>query len=129
MEPRIFVEQITMLFELVGVAVLVGGFILSLILAGRTLTLTRSAGAAYEKIRSVFGRSVLLGLEVLVAADIIRTVAVDPTLGNLSVLAILVVVRTFLSWSLEVELQGAWPWQMRRIRAEERKIASAGSDS
>ena len=59
------------------------------------------------------GRAILLGLEVLVAADIIRTVAVDPTFGNAGVLAIIVAIRTFLSFSLEVELEGRWPWQPR----------------
>ena len=61
--------------------------------------------------RATFGRSVLMGLEVLVAGDIIRTVAVDPTLENLLVLGLLVIIRTFLSWSLEVEIDGRWPWQ------------------
>ena len=67
--------------------------------------------------RATFGRSVLLGLEVLVAADIIRTVAVEPTIDNLLVLGLLVLIRTFLSWSLEVEIDGRWPW---RRAADER---------
>jgi uncharacterized membrane protein len=73
---------------------------------------------AYEKVRSTFGRSVLLGLELLVAGDIIRTVAVDPTLDNLLVLGLLVVIRTFLSWSLEVEIDGHWPWQAAPARKD-----------
>ena len=56
-------------------------------------------------------RALLLGLELLVAADIIRTVALDPTLPNVMILAVLVVVRTFLSWSLIVEMEGHWPWK------------------
>jgi uncharacterized membrane protein len=59
----------------------------------------------------VFGRSILLGLEFLVAADIIRTVAVQPSLQNVAVLGLIVLIRTFLSFSLEVEIDGRWPWR------------------
>jgi hypothetical protein len=59
----------------------------------------------------VFGRSILLGLEFLVAADIIRTVAVQPSLENVTVLGLIVLIRTFLSFSLEVEIDGRWPWR------------------
>ena len=83
--------------------------------------------------RATFGRSVLLGLEVLVAGDIIRTVAVEPTLENLLVLGLLVLIRTFLSWSLEVEIDGRWPWQAasrieagREGRPESRLTLPAG---
>jgi uncharacterized membrane protein len=62
-------------------------------------------------IRTYFGRSVLFALELLVAADLIRTVAVQPTLQNVAVLAIIVLIRTFLSFSLEVEIEGTWPWR------------------
>ncbi len=65
----------------------------------------------YRDFRSRLGRSILLGLELLVAADIIRTVAVTPTLNSVLVLAIIVVIRTFLSFSLELEITGRWPWQ------------------
>jgi len=57
------------------------------------------------------GKSILLGLELLVAADIIRSVAIDPTFASVGVLGLIVAVRTFLSWSLEVEINGKWPWQ------------------
>ena len=67
--------------------------------------------------RSNLGRSILLGLEFLVAADIINTVAVEPTLASLAVLAGIVLIRTFLSFSLEVEIEGRWPWQ-RGARAD-----------
>ena len=65
----------------------------------------------YESYKHEMGRSLLLGLEFLVAADVIRTVALEPTLGNVSVLGLLVLVRTFLSWTLTVEIEGRWPWQ------------------
>jgi uncharacterized membrane protein len=69
---------------------------------------------AYRVYRQQVGKAILLGLEFLVAGDIIRTVAVDPSFTGVGVLAILVAVRTFLSFTLEVELEGRWPWQSRR---------------
>jgi len=66
---------------------------------------------AYETYKTRLARALLLGLELLVAADIIRTVALEPTLPNVLILAVLVVVRTFLSWSLVVEMEGHWPWR------------------
>ena len=66
---------------------------------------------AYERYKTQLGKGLLLGLEFLVAADIVRTVALDATLTNVAMLAALVVVRTFLSWSLVVEIEGRWPWQ------------------
>jgi hypothetical protein len=67
--------------------------------------------AAYRRYRANLGRGILLGLELLVAADIIGTVAVTPSLQNLAVLGLIVLIRTFLSFSLEVEIEGRWPWQ------------------
>ncbi|TFV58583.1 DUF1622 domain-containing protein [Geodermatophilus sp. DF01-2] len=69
---------------------------------------------AYPSTRRFLGRSILLGLEILVAGDIIRTVAVTPTFTSVGVLAIIVVIRTFLSFALEVELHGRWPWMAAR---------------
>lgn len=103
-------------FEVVGVLVIVAGFAFSLWRAAQRLAERRSA-EAYEAVRATFGRSVLLGLEILVAADLVRTIAVEPTLKNLAVLAALVGIRTFLSWSLEVEIDGRWPWQRHRREA------------
>src|SRR6266545_599095 len=65
----------------------------------------------YQRYRQDLGRAILLGLEVLVAADIVRTVAFTPTMDSLIVLAMIVAIRTFLSWSLALELEGRWPWQ------------------
>ena len=66
---------------------------------------------AYERYKTQLGKSLLLGLELLVAADVIRTVTLEPTMQNILMLAVLVVVRTFLSWSLVVEMEGHWPWK------------------
>lgn len=65
---------------------------------------------AYDRYKSQLARALLLGLEFLVAADIVRTVALEPTLQNVAILGLLVIVRTFLSWSLVVEIEGRWPW-------------------
>jgi len=74
----------------------------------------KNARVAYEAYRLVLGKAMLIGLELLVAADIIRTVALDLTLLNIELLGALVVVRTFLGWSIVVELEGRWPWQEKR---------------
>jgi uncharacterized membrane protein len=96
----------------VGVAAILGGFVWTLFHAFR-----RHGGGRFAEYRSVrrgLGRSILLGLEILVAADIIRTVAIEPTLESVAVLGGIVLIRTFLSFSLEVELNGAFPWMRER---------------
>ena len=65
----------------------------------------------YQRLKTSLGRTLLLGLEILVAADIVRTVALDSTLEAVAILGLLVLIRTFLSWSLVVEIEGRWPWQ------------------
>ena len=74
----------------------------------------RGAEASYIRYRQEIGRSILLGLEFLVAGDILRTVVVAPTMENVKVLGVIVIIRTFLSISLQVELEGRWPWQTRK---------------
>lgn len=71
---------------------------------------------AYENLRRFLGRSLLLGLEFLVAGDIIKTVAIDQTIDSVMVLAIVVLVRTVLSLSIDVEIDGRWPWEAARQR-------------
>jgi uncharacterized membrane protein len=73
--------------------------------------INRQVGGAYEQYKIQLGKALLLGLEFLVAADIVRTVALEPTLQNVMILGLLVIVRTFLSWSLVVEIEGRWPWR------------------
>ena len=97
-------------FEVVGVIVLVIGFLSGIARAVHAYA-TGHAEASYRVMRRYFGRSILLGLEILVAADLIRTVAVDPTWQNVVVLGLIVLIRTFLSFSLEVEMDGVWPWR------------------
>jgi uncharacterized membrane protein len=99
--------------EVLGIATLVLGLAAALVQGGRLLAGGRGAEEAYRAVRTVFGRSILLGLEFLVAADIIRTVAVEPSLRNVAVLGLIVLIRTFLSFSLEVEIDGSLPWRRR----------------
>ena len=73
----------------------------------------------YTEFRNRIGRALLLGLEILVAADIIRTVVLEPTLNNVVVLGVLVLIRTFLSWSLVLEIEERWPWQPSQSRRKD----------
>jgi uncharacterized membrane protein len=99
------------LFEGIGALVLLGGLLVSVALAARAWTREHDGRAAYQLLRSSFGGVILLGLEILVAADLVRTVAVAPTLQNVAILGVIVVIRTFLSFSLEVEIEGVVPWR------------------
>jgi uncharacterized membrane protein len=93
-----------------GVLAIVIGALVATLLAAMALLRSRD-GSIYTSYRERLGRSILLGLELLVAADIIRTVAVTPTFESVGVLALIVLIRTFLSFTLELEMTGRWPWQ------------------
>ena len=102
-------ERVGQAADATGVGVIVVGITVASVVALAAL-LRRDPGT-YEDYRRRLGRSILLGLEILVAADIIRTVAVTPTLASVAVLAVIVLIRTFLSFSLELEITVRWPWQ------------------
>ncbi len=108
------VEQVGKVIDWVGVAVIVVGLLLATVLFVRHAFQRRRFDESYRLYRQRVGKAILLGLEFLVAADIIRTVAVSPTFRSVGVLAVIVLVRTFLSFTLEVELEGRWPWQRRK---------------
>jgi uncharacterized membrane protein len=98
---------------IIVVVILIGSvFYLVQVLARRADVLT------YNSYRQQVARALLLGLEILVAADVIRTVALQPTLRNVLVLGVLVLIRTFLGWSLVVEIEERWPWQPQRRMSE-----------
>ena len=106
---REWIEWATLGVEVLAVAIMV-----VFIFIGTTRWLLHSAKkieGAYERYRVVLGKTLLVGLELLVAADIIRTVALDLTLINIALLGALVAVRTFLGWSIVIEIEGRWPWQ------------------
>jgi uncharacterized membrane protein len=91
----------------------------------------RGTESAYERLRQYMGRAILLGLEVLIIADIIRTIVVEPTFESVTVLGVIVVIRILLSFSFEVEIYGAWPWRRARAAAEtapEARVAGPGPE-
>jgi uncharacterized membrane protein len=98
-------------FEALGAAILVVGVVWSFVLAAVAVRRSGWSPRAYLILRQAFGGTLLLGLEVLVAADLLRTVAVAPTLDNVLVLGLIVLIRTFLSFSLEIEIEGVAPWR------------------
>jgi uncharacterized membrane protein len=106
------IHWIVRAIEVGGIAIIVLGAAVALVNFLRHLG-RGSRKSAVEAFRSDLGMSILLGLEFLVAADIINTVAIEPNLDSLAVLAGIVLIRTFLSFSLEVEIEGCWPWQRK----------------
>ncbi|WVH09178.1 MAG: hypothetical protein EoVTN8_510 [Fluviibacter phosphoraccumulans EoVTN8] len=110
MDHITFIELMGGWGDALGVAVIVIGVVWGLIRFPLDLA-KQGTDYAYNMVRNQITRTLLLGLEVLVAADIIRTVAVSPTLLSVAVLAAIVAIRTFLSWSLILEMEGRWPWQ------------------
>jgi uncharacterized membrane protein len=107
------VDVISKVIDGAGVVVVVAGLLLASAAFAAAQRDRAARDGAYRRYRQQVGRAILLGLEFLVAADIIRTVAVAPTFEGVGVLAIVVIVRTFLSFTLDLELDGRWPWQRR----------------
>ncbi len=101
-------ETVGIIIDAVGVLVIVLGLLAAV---AKYALIGRSSPEPYRRLRQDIGKGILLGLEFLVAADRIRTVAVTPTLQGVLILGIIVVIRTFLSMALQVELEGRWPWQ------------------
>ena len=131
-------EDVAKGFEAVGVGVFILGLIWSAALAGSVWLRTRAGREAYAILRETFGGVLLLGLEILVAADLIRTVAVSPTVENVAVLGLIVLIRTFLSFSLQIEIEGVPPWRrattsgasvMGRAAARAQEAQRAGTES
>ena len=108
---RDVVEQVGLVIDAAGVRVVVAGIVIA---TGRLLTEVSVPLGKYKQFRQDLGRGILLGLEFLVAADIIRTVAVTPTLESVMVLGLIVVIRTFLSLALQMEVEGRLPWQSEK---------------
>ena len=114
-----WIKTISLMIEYLAVAIIVGMVTYSTARYFASLIRNRNAqGAGYLEYKHTLGRALLLGLEILVAADVIRTVALEPTWDNIAALGLLVVVRTFLSWSLVVEIEGRWPWRPGHSNAE-----------
>ena len=119
-------DNVAKAFEGLGAAVLVLGLLLSLGISARDWRRTRQGRVAYRTLKETFGGVLLLGLEILVAADLVRTVAVEPTLENVAILGLIVLIRTFLSFSLEIEIEGVPPWR-RALVSGGRYLSQAAS--
>jgi uncharacterized membrane protein len=111
---HLIVEWAAVGIELLAVAVIVGAVIILAVRRGTVRYVFQlGKSGAYENYRNQLGRALLLGLELMVAGDVVRTVAFEATVTNVGVLGLLVLVRTLLSWGMSVEVEGCWPWQVR----------------
>jgi uncharacterized membrane protein len=118
-------ERVVQGFEIAGVAILVVGSLLAFVSAAAAIP--RVGGrAAYQRARQGVGRAILLGLEVLIIADIVLTITVDQTIDSALTLGLIVLVRTFLSFSLEIELEGTLPWRRGSTGKRRDTAASVG---
>jgi uncharacterized membrane protein len=114
-----WIKVISLMIEYLAVAIIAGMVGYSTVRYFIHLIRNRNAqGTSYRQYKNTLGAALLLGLEILVAADVIRTVALEPTIENIAALGLLVVVRTFLSWSIVVEVEGHWPWSKKHTSEE-----------
>ena len=120
------VHLTTAALELAGIFVMTGGMLVASLVALARAARGMAGSHLYEWYRQTLARAILLGLEFLVAADIINTVAVDPSFRSVGVLALIVLVRTFLSFTLELDISGRWPWQARPEPAVPAATTGAG---
>jgi uncharacterized membrane protein len=111
------IRGVSDVMDALGVAVVSLGVLWGLFIFIKDL-ISQTADVAYKAFRIQIVRSLILGLEVLVAGDVIRTVAISPTLNSVAVLGAIVLIRCFLSWSLTLEIDGRWPWQAPRAISE-----------
>ena len=108
-----WIEVAALIIEVLAVAIILISIVYALFHYSFKKVFGDAGGDSYSSLKVMLGRSLMLGLEILVAADVVRTVALDATLESVAVLGLLVLIRTFLSWSLVVEIEGRWPWQRR----------------
>ena len=116
------ISQVVDVVEGVGAAIMILGASGAFVLFAQRVR--RGSERAYQQLRENVGRAILLGLEVLIIADIVQTIVVEPSLESVAVLGSIVVIRILLSFSLEVEIDGTWPW--RRAGAQSEDVADAG---
>ncbi|MHB8067891.1 MAG: DUF1622 domain-containing protein [Desulfobaccales bacterium] len=112
----IYIKWIAVGIESIAIGIIVMGAIITTLVFLIRIIKEGALEDCYRKFRSDFGKAILLGLEFLIASDIVGTVAVGPTFKDLGVLAFLVVIRTFLSFALELEITGRWPWQKETVK-------------
>jgi uncharacterized membrane protein len=109
------ISQIVDVVEAVGAGIMIIGAVGAFATFGYQALHAKSGQQAYEALRRNLGRSILLGLEVLIIADIVRTIIVDTTIESVAALGIIVIIRILLSFSLEVEIDGVWPWRRSQL--------------
>ncbi|MBR3369460.1 MAG: DUF1622 domain-containing protein [Rhodobacteraceae bacterium] len=115
-----YLDVIARLLEVMGVLAIVAGSAIALFGAARSIVFPPPGDHnIYDAFRARLAKSILVGVEFLIAADIVGTVIIEPSLDSLGVLAVIVLIRTFLSFSLEVEIEGRWPWQRQRNRRDD----------
>jgi len=110
----VWIEYAAILIEVLAVIIIVSAIVTALARYLVQRVAQRTADDSYHELKVSLGKSLLLGLEVLVAADVIHTVALEATPQSVIVLGLLVLIRTFLSWALVVEIEGRWPWQQAK---------------
>lgn len=123
-----WVEYTAMGIELLAVVIIVAVILTGTVLYVFRILAQQADVNTYRTYRHQVARALLLGLEILVAADVIRTIALEPTLQNVYILGLLVVIRTFLGWSLVIEIEERWPWQPQRMETEGSHASGRGSD-
>jgi len=114
-----WIEVASLVIEILAVAIIVVSIGVSTVRFVYRVAVRTPVEDSFLEYKHSLGRALLLGLEILVAADVVRTVALEATLQSVLVLGLLVLIRTFLSWSLVVEIEGRWPWQQRRAAGKE----------
>ena len=125
---EVFFERATQAFEVLGVSAMVIGFLFAFLLAIVTWRRTGDGGRAFKTLRDSLGGAILLGLELLVAADIVKTVTSTPSVTDAAVLGMIVLIRTVLSISIEIEVDGVAPWR-RAITTGPQVLARATRDA
>ena len=118
-------STIALIFETVGVIVMIVGFGIALLLAVRSLARRESGQTAFTILRTTLGSSILLGLEVLVAADLVRTITSKPSLEEAAILGMIVIIRTILSMSIQIEIEGTLPWRRALLRSGGQMLGEA----
>lgn len=124
-----FFELVTEWFEVLGVVAMVLGFVFAFVfafvIAGRAWTRTRDGSSAFRTLRETMGAVILLGLEILVAADLVKTVTSSPSLTDAAVLGMIVLIRTVLSLSIQIEIDGVLPWRKALVSSPELLVRAA----
>ncbi|MCD2106719.1 MULTISPECIES: DUF1622 domain-containing protein [Rhodococcus] len=120
-----FFELVTEWFEVLGVVAMVLGFMFAFVIAGRAWSRTRDGSSAFRTLRETMGAVILLGLEILVAADLVKTVTSSPSLTDAAVLGMIVLIRTVLSLSIQIEIDGVLPWRKALVSSPELLVRAA----